>query len=80
MSYFIIANIIYIITNHMSCLVCHLLPIAELERARQMEDLPRTIVFRISCILFHVSGSPRIAAASIRYSALHEVAFQLDLM
>jgi len=44
-SYFIIANVVHIITNHMSCLVGYLLPIAELERARQTEDLPRTMFF-----------------------------------
>jgi hypothetical protein len=45
MSYLIIANIIHIITNGMSRLIGHLFPIAELERARQTEDSPRTRFF-----------------------------------
>ena len=80
LSYFIIANIIHIITNHMSCLVGYLLPIAELERARQTEDLPRTMSFASLAYFFHISGSPRIAATGIRSSAPHEVVFLLDPM
>ena len=44
----------------MSCLVGYLLPIAELERARQTEDLPRTMFFASIAYFF-------------MYLALHEL-------
>jgi len=59
-SYFIIANIVHIITNHMSCLVGYLFLIAGLERARQTEDLSRTM-FLASLAYFSM------------YLALHEL-------
>jgi len=80
MSYFIISNIIHTLTNYMSYLVDYLSAIAELERARQTEDLPRTTSFASLAYFSNISGPSRIAATGIRSSAPHEVAFQLDPM